>query len=65
MEMMFLIVKLNYASIVIPEKYPKEQCLKIVEEINKTKYESICIPSPNIPLNCRLSKYTNIMNCDN
>lgn len=47
MEMMFLIVKLNYASVVIPEKYQSEQCISIANEINKAyNKEAICIPAP-------------------
>ena len=47
MEMMFLIVKLGYGSVVIPEKYPNTQCLAIAEIINKTySKEAICVPAP-------------------
>ena len=47
MEMMFLIVKLGYGSIVIPEKYLNAQCLAIAETINKTySKEAICVPAP-------------------
>lgn len=46
MEMMFLIVKLAYASVTIPEKYPAEQCKSIAAEINNSRYEAICIPAP-------------------
>ena len=45
---MFLIIKLNYASVVIPEKYPKEQCIQTANTINdKTKWEALCIPAPS------------------
>ena len=46
MEMMFLIVKLGYGSVVIPEKYSSSQCLAIAETINKTySKEAICVPA--------------------
>jgi len=48
MEMMFLIVKLAYASVTIPEKYPAEQCKSVAAEINNSRYEAICIPAPRI-----------------
>ena len=45
--MMFLIVKLGYGSVAIPEKYSNTQCLAIAETINKTySKEAICIPAP-------------------
>jgi hypothetical protein len=46
--MMFLIIKLNYASVVMPEKYPSAQCTSIANEINKIySKEAVCIPAPN------------------
>lgn len=46
MEMMFLIVKLGYGSVVMPEKYKAEQCQSIANTINATySKEAICIPT--------------------
>ena len=47
MEMMFLIVKLGYGSVVIPDKYSNAQCIAIAETINKAySKEAICVPAP-------------------
>lgn len=50
MEMMFLIVKLGYGSVVMPEKYKAEQCQSIANTINATySKEAICVPAPAYP----------------
>ena len=55
MEMMFLIVKLGYGSVVMPEKYTVKQCAEIAETINKTySKEAICVPAP--AYNCQTFK---------
>lgn len=45
MEMFFLIIKLSYGSVVMPEKYSKEQCAQIQDRGDVTAY---CIPAPNM-----------------
>jgi len=50
MEFMFLIIKLGYGSVVIPEKYPKEQCEKLAAGYNGAS--GYCIPAPAL-FNCR------------
>ncbi len=49
MELMFLIIKLGYGSVVIPEKYPKEQCEKLAA--GYAGVSGYCIPAPI--LNCK------------
>lgn len=44
MEMFYLVLRLNTAAVVIPEKYPKEQCESLKNFGNPT---SFCIPAPD------------------
>lgn len=47
MEMFYLIVKLNYASVVIPEKYTKEQCDIISKPLKaNNNTDAYCILAP-------------------
>ncbi len=64
MEMYYLFVYLTYSSLIMPEKYTKEQCEQAANDI-KQGIGHICVKAPSIPLNCRVSKSTNTMNCEN
>lgn len=43
MEMFFLIIKLGYGSVVMPEKYPHDQC-----EAAGAQYENKCVAAPDL-----------------
>lgn len=48
-ELYFLVVKLGYADVVLPEKYSKDQCYQI------RKNDDLCIPAPTS--NCYTYQY--------
>lgn len=56
MEMMYLIFGLSYGygSVVMPEKYPKDQCEKIAKEFEVSSNRAKCVPAPKY--NCYRSK---------
>ena len=47
MEMFYLVlIKWNLGTAIIPDTYPKEECLQAAQEINKSRYDAICVPAP-------------------
>ena len=50
MEMFFLIIKLGYGSVVMPDKYSHEQCIK-AGKFSENIY--VCVPAPP---NCAYAK---------
>lgn len=56
MEMFFLVLKLGYGVVVMPDKYSKAECEYAGKAVDTVSGEHLCVPVPEAYYNCARSE---------